>query len=176
MKLRLCIVIGCLALWGCGDAANKEATANASAEVEVALPPPAPGPPAPENAVAPVEEEAPAPEAGFETVAAPPPPARKAEPEPEVAKAEPDDPAEVEVAVGPTQEPTGGEDARPAGSSNWAAYIRKAGFGCDRVGSIERVERSANPGFTYYRVQCGSGATYQATDKRGHLYFRRWAG
>lgn len=175
--MRLWIVIGCLGLWGCGDAADAP---KGSREVEVALPPASPGEPAAGNTLAAVTEvpEAPAPEAGFETVAAPPPhlPA-KAEPEPVQPKAEPEAPAEVEVAVAPVEaaEPAV-EGTRPAGSSNWAAYIRKARFQCDRVTSIDRVDRAANPGFTYYRVQCGSGATYQATDKRGHLFFRRWTG
>ena len=172
--------------WGCGQGGstnNGSAAGNAASELTVTLPPTLPSTPAEQVDTAAVVPE-PAPEAGFETVVAAAP---KAAPVPErgtpaVEPVEDTSPAEIEVAVAPATEPevptsagsTGGA-ANPAGSSNWAAYIRKAGFACDRVGAIERVDRSASPGFTYYRVQCGSG-TYQATNKRGHLYFRRWQG
>jgi hypothetical protein len=87
------------------------------------------------------------------------------------------DPPEVEVAVAPSPESSPGAGGLPAGTGNWGAYLRKARFPCGRVQSIAPVEREgASAGFRYFRVECEGGGAYQATDKRGHLYFRRWRG
>lgn len=190
--MRVVVVLGaCLVVSACGGTDGAEKQAARGGELTVMLPP-SPG-------AAPVEE--PAPQAGFETVAAVPPapaPATPAKAPPPVVAAAPEEeraPADVEVTVAPaetgqpadassTDEPAAAsagtapaaQAARPAGASAWAGYLRRAGFPCRRIAAAERVERQAGPGLAYYRVQCEGGPSYQATDKNGHLYFRRWRG
>lgn len=53
--------------------------------------------------------------------------------------------------------------------------LQGAGFPCDRVVSARRVER-AGQRLEVFRIDCASGAAYQGTIRRGHLYFRRWRG
>ncbi len=188
-----------LAAAGCGsgeEQAGKQKPLGGG-ELTVTLPPTLPSEPA-----SPQGE----PEAGFETIAAvdTPPPAPptppKAAPAPKQIdlkpESQPERPAQVEVAVASAPEPAAPAEAgsaaetpppepaadapaagtRPAGASGWAGYIRKAGFPCRRVASADRVERSASPGLQYYRVECEGGGSYQATNRRGHLFFRRWRG
>lgn len=187
MRLGISLTVLMVAV-GCSEQAAPP-DARSGGEVTVTLAP------APNETPA----EKAAPEAGFDAIpAAPvvatpaPAPARVAPASPEPAASPP---AEVEVTVAPAGdapiavEPGTGETtavpataevpaptARPAGASAWAGYLRKAGFPCRRVASASRVERAAGPGLQYYRVDCEGGGAYQATDKRGHLYFRRWRG
>jgi hypothetical protein len=185
------LVAGCLACAGCGAEADTSAARKGGAELVVTLPPTLPTEPA-------VAE--PAPQAGFETVAAVAPAAReRPEPAPAVraeSRAIEQRPAQVEVTVAPTPEPvalaeagapaeatppesssgTPPTAARPAGATAWAGYLRRAGFPCRRIASAQPVARAAGPGLAYYRVECDGGASYQVTNKNGHLYFRRWRG
>ena len=157
----------CLAFVSCGQSDQPRQAPVGGSELTVTLPPTLPTQPAEANSAT---AEAEAPQAGFEMVAA----------APEVtapAPSEVDDPPDVEVAVAPAEPAAGSGEGMPAGTGNWGAYIRKARFPCSRVASVQPVERAgASPGFRYYRVECEGGGAYQATDKKGHLYFRRWAG
>ncbi len=169
----------CLAVVSCGQAEEAKKAPAGSAELTVTLPPTLPSEPAQANQQLAAAEQEPAPQAGFDTVAPSPEPKQRPEaaPEPEPAAPEADSPADVEVAVAPAEEAERSDAALPAGARNWGAYIRKARFACGRVSAVEPVERAgASPGFRYYRVECEGGGAYQATDKRGHLYFRRWQG
>jgi hypothetical protein len=170
----------CLAVTGCDAGEDRQAAVRGGSELTITLPPTPPSEPAEANAAAAVEVQ---PQAGFEMVAAAPVlKQRKPEPEPEPEPApEPApavaDPPEVEVAVAPSPESSPAAAGLPAGTGNWGAYLRNARFPCGRVQSIAPVEREgASAGFRYYRVECEGGGAYQATDKRGHLYFRRWRG
>lgn len=194
MRLSGVTALACLAA-GCGGGADKaQQKPGGSSELTVTLPPTLPTEPAAK------EED---PKAGFEAVAAvepaaappapvPPKPAPK-QPEPQQA------PAQVEVALAPAAEPAAPGEAtaladaslaaaapaattasvpgsRPPGAAAWASYIRKAGFPCRSIAAADRFERASGAGLQFYRVQCEGGGTYQATNKRGHLYFRRWRG
>ncbi|HEX8442218.1 MAG TPA: hypothetical protein VF631_01075 [Allosphingosinicella sp.] len=197
MRLWSVTAIAFLAAAGCGGGGDQtERTPRGGGELTVTLPPTLPTEPAAQEAE---------PEAGFETIAAVGPAAVRPEPpkiKPAPKQPEPrpkEAPPQVEVAVAPAAEPAAGGEAaaaaaetsapeapaataakppesRPSGGAGWATYIRKAGFPCRRVTSTDRVERAAGTGLQYYRVQCEGGGSYQATNKRGHLYFRRWRG
>ena len=194
MRLSRVTALAFLAATACGGGDQAQQKPRGGGELTVTLPPTLPTEPA-------VKEDEP--KAGFETVAAiepaaapPEPPKTKAElrqPEPLPKEA----PAQVEVALAPAAEPAApGEvaammmdasappaapgstapEGRPSGASAWAGYIRKAGFPCRSIATADRVERASGTGLQFYRVQCEGGGTYQATNKRGHLYFRRWRG
>lgn len=167
-QLRTMLVAGlCLVMVACGGAEETVPARRGSSELTVTLPPTLPSEPAAKADPPPAEA---APQAGFETVAATPVPT------PEQAPAL-DDPAEVEVALAPAADAPAASDGLPPGTGNWGAYLRKARFACARVASVQPVERpGASPGYRYYRVDCENGGSYQATDKRGHLFFRRWQG
>ena len=186
------LALACAAVAGCGDGTDEagKAKARAGGELTVTLPPTLPSEP---------QAAEPAPQAGFEAIAEAEP-ALKAPPalvktQPRAPAPEEDErPAQVEVAVAPAAEApaaaAGGAAAEPAtpeapaptatapaaGATAWAGYLRRAGFPCQRIASANRIERSASPGFQYYKVDCAGGGSYQATNKRGHLYFRRWRG
>jgi len=55
------------------------------------------------------------------------------------------------------------------------SYLNGAGFPCDRAVSARRVERGGQR-LEIFKIDCASGASYQGTIRRGHLYFRRWRG
>jgi hypothetical protein len=189
MRLWSGLALACVAVAGCGEAENaQQPRQEGGRELTVTL--------APTQSSAPAEIP-PAPEAGFETIAAAEPPAPVAKaPLKEPAPQRDAEPVQVEVAVAPAEPPAAAVEgsasaavspaeptpdgppaaAVPTGTGAWAGYLRKVGFPCSRVASTSRVERAAGPGLQFYRVDCEGGATYQATNKRGHLYFRRWRG
>jgi hypothetical protein len=192
MRLWSGLALACAAVAGCGGAEEQQQP-KGSRELTVTLPPTLPTEPATEE---------PTPQAGFETIATAEPAVQAPAPvtKPPAGKAarqRDEPPVQVEVAVAPAPEtgapaeggaapadagaPEAAPDASPtvsapAGTAAWAGYLRKAGFPCGRVAGTSRVERSAGPGLQFYKVDCEGGASYQATNKRGHLYFRRWRG
>jgi hypothetical protein len=193
MRLSGVTALACLAA-GCGGGADKaQQKPGGSSELTVTLPPTLPTEPAAK------EED---PKAGFEAVAAVEPaaaPPAPVPPKPAPKQPEPQQAPAVEVALAPAAEPAAPGEAtaladaslaaaapaattasvpgsRPPGAAAWASYIRKAGFPCRSIAAADRVERASGAGLQFYRVQCEGGGTYQATNKRGHLYFRRWRG
>lgn len=192
-----------IAVAGCGGDGDRagDAPARGSRELTITLPPtlptePAVPPPAPQAGFETVAAAEPVVEARPAAAESSPRPKRGAS----VAE-----PAQVEVALAPTPDSgaasvegaTGvgnsaaGETgavanaaaavvtpipATSVGAGAWAGYLRKAGFPCRRIAAANRVERAAGPGLQYYKVDCEGGGSYQATNKRGHLFFRRWRG
>jgi hypothetical protein len=187
----------CLACAACGGGEDAGQPRKGGGELTVTLPPTLPT----ETVATDAAPPAPAPQAGFETVAAAGPevkaaaePTRRAGPR-EAAAAEEETAPEVEVTVAPAEEPAPNADgptptgtativattpaapgAAPAGASAWAGYLRRAGFACGQIASVAPVQRASSAGLAYYKVDCAGGGSYQATNKRGHLYFRRWRG
>ncbi len=187
MRLWVWGCLAYLALGGCGDDSGGAEGIKGKNELTVTLPPAEPSEAAGnELAAADAPSEAVAPQAGFETVAVVEPKAKapapiKREPAPVPAEAEDETPAQVEVAVAPSEETGAAAPAAamvpPVRTGNWGAYLRRARFACGRVASVQPVQREgARAGYRYYRVECEGGGTYQATDKNGHLFFRRWQG
>ncbi len=200
MRLWGLMAVGCLAA-GCGSGAEQaeQGKARGGGELTVTLPPTLPTKRAEEEAAPQAGFDT---IAAAEPAAEVPPAPVKAAPVPKAPQPQlPEAPPQVEVAVAPAAEsppaatpapaeagaaPAGPAEAaapdapaagaRPAGASAWAGYLRKSGFPCRRIASASRVERAAGPGLEYYRVECEGGGSYQATNKRGHLFFRRWRG
>jgi outer membrane biosynthesis protein TonB len=194
MRLTGVAALACLAAAGCGGAEEAKRKPQGSGELTVTLPPTLPTQPAAQQD---------APKAGFDAVAAiepavAPPEVPKAQPATKQPEPEPKEaPPQVVVALAPAAEPaapgeaaaveeanvsapavtaTSAPEGRTAGASAWAGYLRKAGFPCRSIAAADRVDRPSGAGLQFYRVQCEGGGTYQATNKRGHLYFRRWRG
>jgi hypothetical protein len=90
----------------------------------------------------------------------------------------PAEPAKVAVA-GPT-----GQSAKyslgPAESGSvtaaWAGVLRKNDFPCDRITSARQLRSEGGRAMGIYKIECGSGDTYQATRRNGNVRFRRWTG
>lgn len=175
------------AVAGCGEGGDQAGNGQAlgGGELVVTVPPISPTEPTAQE---------PAPKAGFESVAAVepalvPPPVATSSPPPKAVEPEPEPAAQVEVALAPTPDPAAPAQTeavpegaatvpqpQPTGTAAWAGYLRKAGFPCQRVASTNRIDRPSSAGLQFYKVDCEGGASYQATNKRGHLFFRRWRG
>ena len=99
--------------------------------------------------------------------------------------------SEITVELPPPAEPTKVKVETPGGEAGsyrmrppepdsivaaWAGVLRKNGFPCDRIASARQLERDDGSVIGIYRIECGSGETYQGTRRDGRVRFRRWTG
>lgn len=64
----------------------------------------------------------------------------------------------------------------PLGDAQLAHEIERLKFACGKVTAANRVDDGTPQANPAYKVTCSSGSSYQATDKKGHLFFRAWTG
>lgn len=110
---------------------------------------------------------------------------------PDGAKAPPGMASEITVELPPPAEPAKVEVKGPAGRSGsytlgpaepqsvtaaWAGVLRKNDFPCDRITSARQLRGEDGRAMGIYRIECGSGGTYQGTRRNGNVRFRRWTG
>lgn len=106
-------------------------------------------------------------------------------------KAPPGMASEITVELPPPAEPAKVEVAGPTGRSgsyslgpvepqsvtaSWAGVLRKNNFPCDRITSARQLRSDGGRAMGIYKIECGSGATYQGTRRNGNVRFRRWTG
>ena len=55
------------------------------------------------------------------------------------------------------------------------AYIRDAGYFCNRVKSVRQLQEKGKP-LDVFKIDCADGNTYQATLMNDNTYFKPWTG